>query len=62
MCCENELFIGGLNNNVPYMLQKLSMILQSAWFWQARDFNMALNAKASATEQMIISLLNLYEL
>ena len=36
---------------------KLSTILQSTWSWQTRDFNMALNAKARATEQMTISLL-----
>ena len=54
---EFKLCIGGLNNNIPYTVQKLSAILQSAWSWQTRAFNMALNAEARATEQMTISLL-----
>ena len=52
-----KLSIGGLNNNIPYMVRKLSTILQLAWSWQTQDFNMALNAEARATEQMTISLL-----
>ena len=52
-----KLSIGGLNNNIPYTVQKLRTILQSAWSWQTQDFNMALNAEARATEQMKISLL-----
>ena len=51
---EFKLSIGGLNNNIPYTVQKLSTIWQSAWSWQTRDFNMALNAEARATEQMTI--------
>ena len=54
---EFKLSIGGLNNDIPYTVQKLLTILQSAWSWQTRDFNMALNAEARATEQMTISLL-----
>ena len=52
-----KLSIGGLNNNIPYTVQKLSMILQLAWSWQTQDFNMTLNAEARAMEQMKISLL-----
>ena len=54
---EFKLSVGGLNNNIPYTVQKLSTILQSAWSWQTRDFNMALNTEAWTTEQMAISLL-----
>ena len=43
---EFKLSIGGLNNNIPYMVQKLSKILQSTWSWQTRDFNMALKVEA----------------
>ena len=43
---EFKLSIGGLNNNIPYMVQKLLKILQSTWSWQTRDFNMALKAEA----------------
>ena len=43
---EFKLSIGGLNNNIPYTVQKLSKILQPAWSWQTRDFNMALKAEA----------------
>ena len=46
-----------MSDNIPYTVQKLSTILQSAWSWQTGDFNMALNASARATEQMAISLL-----
>ena len=52
-----KLSIGGLNNNIPYTVQKLSTILQSAWSWQTQDFNVALNVEARAMEQMLISLL-----
>ena len=31
---EFKLFIGGLNNNIPNTVPKLSMILQSTWSWQ----------------------------
>ena len=54
---EFKLSIGGLNNNISYTVQKLSMILKSAWSWQTRDFNTALNAEARAMEHMTISLL-----
>ena len=54
---ELKLSIGGLNNNIPYTVQKLSTILQSAWSWQTQDFNMALNTEARAMEQMTVSLL-----
>ena len=57
---EFKLSIGGLNNNIPYMVQKLVKILQLAWSWQTRDFNMALNAEARAIEQRMICLLTLY--
>ena len=53
---EFKISIGGFNN-IPYMVQKLSMISQLAWSWQTRDFNIALNAEATATKQMMISLL-----
>ena len=43
---EFKLSIGGLNNNIPYTVQKLSKILQPAWSWQIRDFNMVLKAEA----------------
>ena len=52
-----KLSIGGLSNNIPYTVQKLSTILQSAWSWQTQDFNVALNVEARAMEQMLISLL-----
>ena len=55
---ELKLSIGGLNNDIPYMVQKLSTILQSGLSWQTQDFNMALNAEARAMEQMTISLLS----
>ena len=53
-----NLSIGGLNSNIPYTGQELLKILQSVWSWQSRDFNMALNAEARATEQTMISLLH----
>ena len=52
---EFKLSIGGSNNNIPYMAQKLLRILQSAWSWQTRDFNMALNVEAREMEQMTIT-------
>ena len=45
------LFIGELNSNIPYTVQELSKILQVAWSWQNRDFNVVLNAEARAMEQ-----------
>ena len=54
---DSKLSIGGLNGNIPYTVQMLSKILQSAWSWQDRDFNMVLNPKARATEQTTICLL-----
>ena len=54
---EFKLSIGGLNNNIPYTVQKLSAILQSVWSWQTRDFNVALNEEERAMEHMTISLL-----
>ena len=58
---EFKLSIGGLNNNIPYTVQKLSKILQPAWSWQTRDFNMALKAEESNRTNDDFSV-NLYEL
>ena len=56
---EFKLSIGGLNNNIPYMVQKLSTIVQSAWSWQTRDLNMVLNEKERTNDDFPVYL---YEL
>ena len=56
---EFKLSIGGLKNNIPYMVQKLSTIVQSAWSWQTQDLNMVLNEEERTNDDFPVYL---YEL